>query len=242
MAVRHIWWDIIFPKQWTGYSHGEFCVPVFKVKDGTVYPKQVHGPCTQNDAGTGTQNGATVRYPKQVQEVDTYEVDRKEVEELPMTNRQKGKYKKGEFSHLNGKPDRIYGQFVEIWSEAVGAGAVCKKPFKSGWDWFVDTCGAAEADTLVPAFELWAEENASASEDRPIGAFLGNLTQYTQRLAGPKAIDPHVELVRKRSIERDIAEAKERNANALYKPPEQEGESIEELIARLEKSGSKLEN
>ena len=183
------------------------------------------------------------RYEKHTTEVDCIEVDKKEVEETQMPDqqiRQKGKYQKGEFSHLNN-PNKIYSKFVEVWRDTVGAGSVCKKPFKNGWDWFVDICEAADADTLVPAFELWAQENASVSQDQPVSAFLGVLTDYTQRLAEPKAgagtEDLQLKLDYEASVKRDIAEAKERNVI-----PEQKGESVEDLFARVASLGAPVEN
>ncbi len=160
--------------------------------------------------------------------------------------RAKGQYKKGEFTYLNRRPEKVYNIFVEIWFEIVGPGAMCKKPFKRGWDWFADTCAAVEIDTLVPAFELWARDNADPSKETPISDFLRELGTYTQKLAKPfarrtVAVDPNIELARKRAIDRDIAEAKERNANALYKP-EPRGETVEELFVRLAQTGSQLEN
>lgn len=152
--------------------------------------------------------------------------------------RAKGQYKKDEFSYLNNKPEKLYTTLVEKWSEAVGPGAVCKKPYGRAWSWFADTCGAVEADTLIPAFELWAEDHAD-QRDSPIPDFLRDLVKYTQRLVSVKAkpIDKAAETEREESIQRDIEESRATNAKSLeVNEMASQGESVEDLFARVEGS------
>lgn len=226
-------------------SEGEFKVPIYRVIRGTALKRGA----PQNRVVPAPQNRAMDRAPKQGAEVDTKkQVDTIEVEKekMPENSRQKGQYKKGEFGYLNGKPEKIYTTFVEIWSDYVGPGAICRKPYKRGWDWFEETCKAAEADTLVPAFELWAKDNADPSTDQPIGDFLRDLTKYTQLLVVKKPEDldamAEVERIRAQTIQRSIAEAKARNACIMaQKQAEAEvsTESVEELLARL---GAQIED
>jgi hypothetical protein len=147
--------------------------------------------------------------------------------------RSSGTYKQGEFSYADKKPDKIYSIFVEKWETAVGAGAVCKKPHQQGWTWFVQTCEAAEADTLVPAFELWSAEHADPGNHTPIGDFLRNLAEYTQRLVQKAPENALEALGREESIRKDIEAAKA--INDACRAQETQGESIEELLARAEK-------
>lgn len=146
--------------------------------------------------------------------------------------RRKGEYRKDEFSYLNRKPDKIYLAIVDLWSEIVGPGAICRKPFKRGWDWFTDTCAAVDTDTLIPAFELWALDNPNPRNESPIGDFLREIGNYTKQLATPKQKEVNVieQAAIETSIERDIEESKTRNA----RPAEIPTESIEDLFARVE--------
>jgi len=146
-----------------------------------------------------------------------------------------GEYRQNEFSYLNRKPEKLYAMFVEKWGEAVGPGAICRKPFKAGWKWFEETCSAVDADTLVPAFELWAYDNARAGNEYPISDFLRSLGVYTQRIAPAKEIpedDPEI----KATIERDLAESQARLKRALERP--EPTESFEELLARVEETST----
>lgn len=153
--------------------------------------------------------------------------------ESSLAERQTGEYRKDEFSYVNKKPDSIYSLLVEKWGEAVGAGAVCKKPHQQGWTWFADTCKATEADTLVPAFELWASEHAEPGNHTPIGDFLRNMAEYTQRLVQKAPENALEALGREESIRRDLEAAKA--VNDACRAQESQGESLEELLARAEK-------
>ena len=162
-------------------------------------------------------------------------MDREGKGEEPKT-RGKGQFKKDEFSYLNSKPEKIYAVLVEKWSEAVGPGAVCKKPFGRGWSWFAETCAAVEADTFIPAFELWAEDHADQRES-PIPDFLRELGKYTQKLIllKPKVVDPAIEAERQAAIQRDIEESRAVNAKSLeVNELANQGESVEDLFARVE--------
>lgn len=150
--------------------------------------------------------------------------------------RAKGEYKKDEFFYLNNKPEKLYAVLVEKWSQAVGPGAVCKKPYGRAWSWFSETCAAVEADTLIPAFELWAADYAD-HRDSPIPDFLRELVKYTQKLVSvkPKTIDPAIEAEWQASVQRDIEESREINAKSLeVNELANQGESVEDLFARVE--------
>jgi hypothetical protein len=154
--------------------------------------------------------------------------------------RGKGEYKASEFTYLGKNLDKIYNIFVEKWQEAVGPGAICKKPFKGYWTFFSDTVNASNLDTLIPAFELWASANANQKNEMPIGDFLPVVGKWTQRVIIPKVFtpkneddDPIVKAERAAAIARDIEESKARNKRATESKPVV-GETVDDFFAEFE--------
>lgn len=157
-------------------------------------------------------------------------LDRKGLEPaavLPADTNTHGKFVPNAYGFLRNNPDRIYERFTKVWQESV-PGGICKKPFKRGWEWWKDTCAAVPTDTLIPAFELWAAENADKANEGPILDFLKDLSTWTQKVipataeAKPKV--PHKTLEQR--IEADpklkaSIEAQQKSIRESFKIPGQ---------------------
>lgn len=139
----------------------------------------------------------------------------------------RGRFVPNAYGFLRNNPDRIYERFTKVWQESV-PGGICKKPFKRGWEWWKDTCAAVPTDTLIPAFELWATENADKANEGPILDFLKDLSTWTQKVipataeAKPKV--PHKTLEQR--IEADpklkaSIEAQQKSIRESFKMPGQ---------------------
>ncbi len=81
-----------------------------------------------------------------------------------------GYYEEGQYSP---NPDKVFRACKDAWQSLLGHGAVVKKPFGRGWDWFEQAIEESSADTLIPAFELWAHERGKFNPSpNVIGDFL----------------------------------------------------------------------
>ena len=96
-----------------------------------------------------------------------------------------GYWEDGQYSWARNTK-QVFGILKEKWQNIVGRGHVVEMPFKGWRDSFVNMLNSSDADTIVPAFELWADERGKFNPTtQPIIDFMKDGWQnYTQRV-GP---------------------------------------------------------
>jgi hypothetical protein len=96
-----------------------------------------------------------------------------------------GYWEDGQYSWANNTK-KVFGVMKEKWQNVVGRGCAVEMPFKGWREAFVNMLNSSDADTIIPAFELWAFERGKYNPTtQPIIDFIKDGWQKWTERVGP---------------------------------------------------------
>jgi hypothetical protein len=89
-------------------------------------------------------------------------------------------------------PKKLHKFIVQIWQQVKGISAVARYPSRYPQKW-EELCENHPGDLIVPAFELWAqEEGAYSNTEYPVAEFLRVAAKYMDRVLPTKKLEKPV--------------------------------------------------